>query len=73
MRVNSIDTIFGTHYWKVDTDKGPCEFAFKEPGKNVTWLSPTQIVIRDTIGNRYEIRSLASLDTHSQRQVNKIL
>ncbi len=71
--VNSIDTVFGMHYWKVETDKGPCEFVFKEPGKNVTQLSPTHIILRDTIGNRYEIPSITTLDAHSQRQINKIL
>jgi hypothetical protein len=71
-RVNSIETIFGTHYWSVDTDKGSCAFAFKEPGKNVTYLSPEHIVLRDAFGNRYEIRCIAELDGHSRRQVHKI-
>jgi hypothetical protein len=47
--------------------------AFKEPGKNVTQLNQEHIILRHTIGNRYEIRSLLDLDLHSQHQVNKIL
>jgi len=72
-RVASIETIFGSHYWKVETDKGSCEFAFKEPGKNVTYLNQDHLVLRDAIGNRYEIPSLSQLDANSRRQVNKIL
>lgn len=71
--IRSIATISGTHYWKVETDRGPREFAFKEPGANVTQLNDSHIILRDTIGNRYEIRSLSELDPHSQRQINKVL
>lgn len=72
-RVETIRTIFGTHYWKVQTDKGRREFAFKEPGKNVTHVPPSRIILRDTIGNRYEISDMSSLDPHSRRQVSKVL
>ena len=71
--VKSIETIFGSHYWKVATDKGNCEFAFKEPGKNVTRINQEHVILCDTIGNRFEIRSLSELDSHSRRQVNRIL
>ena len=53
--------------------KEPCAFTFKEPGKNVTYLHQEHIVLRDAIGNRYEIRSLSELDAHSRRQINKLL
>ena len=71
--VNSIATVFGMHYWKVETDKGPFLFAFKEPGKNVPRLNATHINLRNTIGNSYEIQSSTALDTHCKRQINTVL
>lgn len=64
---------FGTHYWTVETDRGVREFAFKEPGKNVTWLNDDHIVIRDTAGNRFEIESLESLNAASRAGILAIL
>ena len=49
-RVTDSQITFDTHYWTVETDRGSREFAFKEPGKNVTWLNDDHIVIRDTGG-----------------------
>ena len=71
--VESVDVRFGTRYWKVETDRGPRWFALREPGKNVTWLSDTRLVLRDTAGNRYEIRDLAALDAASRRWVMRSL
>lgn len=72
-RVKSITTIFGTHYWVVETDKGLREFAFKEPGKNVSMLGSDRFALTDTIGNRYEISCFPDLDCHSQRLIETIL
>ncbi len=72
-RVESIETLFGTHYWTVETATGKHEFAFKEPGKNVTSMPNGRLVLRDTIGNRYTIPSIEALDLHSRRQVRKII
>jgi hypothetical protein len=72
-RVEKISVQFGTRYWHVETDRGPRWFALREPGKNVTWLSPNQLVLRDTAGNRFEIRDLSALDARSQRKVRLAL
>ena len=64
---------FGTRYWKVETDRGPRWFALREPGKNVTWISATRVVLRDTAGNRFEIPDLEALDGRSRRWVARSL
>jgi len=72
-RVHEIDVRFGTRYWQGETDRGPRWFALREPGKNVTWVSATHVVLRDTAGNRFEIPDLLALDGRSQRWVARSL
>ncbi len=69
LRGRSIDVRFGTRYWEVDTDRGPRWFALREPGKNVTWLGDGHLVLRDTVGNRFEIPAVGALDRASQRRI----
>lgn len=68
-RVDAIDARFGTRYWWVTTDRGARWFALREPGKNVTWVSASHLVLRDTAGNRYEIPDLGTLDRRSRRRI----
>ena len=72
-RVHEVDVRFGTRYWRVETDRGPRWFALREPGKNVTWLAASHLVLRDTAGNRYEIADVSALDGASQRWVTRSL
>lgn len=72
-RVQRIDVRFGTRYWWVETDRGDRWFALREPGKNVTWIDASRLVLRDTAGNRYEITDLLRLDAVSQRLVSRSL
>lgn len=72
-RVERVEVRFGTRYWWVDTDRGPRWFALREPGKNVTWLSPEHVVLRDTAGNRYEVQDVGALDPSSQRRIRMSL
>ena len=51
------------------TDRGSRWFALREPGKNVLWITPTRLVLRDTAGNRFEIPDLTALDPRSRRRV----
>ena len=62
----------GHRYLKVETNRGFRYFNLKEPGKNVTWLSDDRLVIRDSMGNRYEI-SLSKLDEESRARLDKVL
>jgi hypothetical protein len=48
-------------------------FAVKSVNKDVTWITDDHILIRDTLGYRYEIASLSALDEHSQEEVDKVL
>lgn len=72
-RVEKIDVQFGTRYWTVETDRGPRWLALREPGKNVTWLSDRHLILRDTVGNRYEIPDVTALDRRSQRWIDQML
>ena len=74
--INSVDHSFVNHghrYLKVQTNRGFRYFNLKEPGKNVTWLSEDRLVIRDSMGNRYEVSSLAELDSESRERLNLVL
>jgi hypothetical protein len=73
IRVYRTHPSYGNRYWAVETDRGWRSFVMKDPGKNVVWLTHDRLVLRDTMGNRYEIASLASLDDKSQAEVNKVL
>lgn len=68
-RVRRIDVRFGTRYWETDTDRGPRWFALREPGKNVTWLDDGHLVLRDTVGNRFEVPDVGALDAASRRWI----
>jgi len=72
-RVFRTEAQFGNRYWDVATDCGPKKFLMKDPHSNVTWISTDRLVIRDTLGNRYEIESLNRLDARSRAEVEKIL
>jgi hypothetical protein len=69
LRVHRVEVRFGTRYWWATTDRGPRWFALREPGKNVSWITPTRLVLRDTAGNRFEIPDLAAMDPRSRRWV----
>ncbi len=64
----------GTRYWTVETDRGPRRFAMREPRKNLHWLTPRErCLIRDTMGNRYEIEALSALDAVSRVEVTRVM
>lgn len=72
-RILSIDLEFGTRYWVVDTDRGPRQFALREPGKNVQWLTDTSLVLRDVAGNRFEIPDTRELDPAGLRLLRRMI
>lgn len=63
----------GHRYLRVETDRGDRYFNLREPGKNITRLSDDHLVIRDSMGNRYEIESIASLDEDSRDNLERVL
>jgi len=64
---------FGNRYWAVETNLGWRSFVMKDPTKNASWLSQDRVIIRDTLGNRYEIESVSKLDVRSRAEVQKVL
>jgi len=64
---------FGNRYWAVETNLGWRSFVMKDPTKNALWLSRDRVIIRDTLGNRYEIESVSRLDPRSRAEVKKVL
>ncbi len=72
-RVDGIVAAFGNRYWDVRTDRGERRFVMKDPTKNVIRVRKDQLILRDTLGNRYEIESLAHLDTKSRYLVEQVI
>ena len=72
-RVISTAPHFGSRYFHVETNLGPRRFVLKDPNKNATWVTEDHLVIRDTLGNRYEINPFSGLDARSQAEVDKVL
>ena len=63
----------GYRYVKVRTNRGDRHFNLREPGKNVTWLTQDHLWLRDSMGNRYEVASLAALSEESRRHLKRVL
>lgn len=63
----------GTRYWEVATDHGPQQFVIRNPNRDVVWFGDDRLVLRDTIGNRYEIESLTALDPRSQAEIDRVI
>lgn len=63
----------GHRYLRVQTDRGDRYFNLREPGTNVTYLSDDHLVVRDSMGNRYEVSSLAALDEESRENLERVL
>ena len=72
-RVVSARPRFGNRYWEVETDRGYRRFAMRDPRKNITWITGEHLVIRDVLGNRYEINPFSELDPESQAQVEMVI
>ena len=72
-QVHKLEIHFATQYWQVSTDRGEREFALKEPGKHITWLTPDHIILRDTMGCRIEIPNLTTLDGPSRAKIQAML
>jgi len=64
---------FGSRYWDVETTRGRQKFLMKDPSKNVIWVTDDRMVIRDTVGNRYEIESYSALDAKSKVEIERVI
>jgi len=73
IKVLSTSASFGNRYWHVVTDRGNKRFLMKSPETNVTWLTDDRCILRDTLGNCYEIESMKLLDRASQVHADRVL
>lgn len=71
LSIVSAKTEFGATYWTVDTERGRKEFVTMSLQENAQWMGPTQLLLIDTDGNRYEIRDTTALDDASRRKLNE--
>ncbi len=72
-RVVSCKVILGNRYFDCETNLGRRLYLIKDPSRNITWLNPDHLLIRDVQGNRFEITSLKKLDAESSKQLALIL
>jgi hypothetical protein len=72
-RVVKTKAHFGNRYWHVETDRGDRKFLMKSPETDVTWITEDHCVLRDSLGNCYEIESFGSLDRASKLEADKVL
>ena len=56
----------------VETDRGSRTFNLKEPGKNLTTIGSDGLLIRDAMGNRYRLPSMAALSEESQAILDQV-
>ena len=64
---------FGVNYWKVETDKGKVNFAMKNNQDSIRNLSDDRYLLKDTVGNFFEIKNLSLLDSNSQKWVERMI
>ncbi len=70
--INSI-VRFGQRIVEVETDRGRRKFNIKDINHDVTWLDEDHLVIKDSFGNRFEIRSFSELDAMSKKLLEKTI
>ncbi|MFC1743148.1 DUF1854 domain-containing protein [Candidatus Riflebacteria bacterium] len=72
-RVINTKASFGNRYWQVETDRGERNFLMKSPETNAEWLNDDHVILRDSLGNHYEIESFSRLDPQSRQEAEKVL
>ena len=72
-RVIKTRAVFGVRYLHVETDRGERRFAFKDATRDVVWLDDDHVMLRDTMGCRYEINPFSGLDPVSLREAHRVL
>ena len=72
-RVLRTSANFGVRYWHVHTTLGERRFALRHASKNALWVTDDHLVLRDTMGCRYEIRPYSALDAASRAEVEKVI
>lgn len=68
-RIIDLKDEYGLRLWRVETDRGPREFA-TQSRHDVRAVSKERYIIRDVDGNRYEILDLTALDARSRSRLD---
>ncbi len=66
LRIVSLKPRYGLYYWVVETDMGRRDFAMKDPAGAISAAGSLAIILRDTMGNRYEMPNPERLDPKSR-------
>jgi len=72
-RVTRTSAEFGMRYLYVETDLGLRNFALKHASKNAVWITDDHLMLRDTLGCRYEINPFSALDDRSRAEIDKVI
>ena len=72
-KINSLKEKLGYSYWKVETDRGDCEFSMRDTYRNIARVGGGRLVITDVDGNRYHIEDVAKLDRKSYKRIELYL
>ena len=72
-RVIHTEAHFGNRYLHVETEQGARRFAMKDPARNAIWVTDDRLIVRDSLGNRFEVPSFSALDPASQAELMKII
>ena len=73
LRVRRADPRFGNRYWWVDTDRGPAHFLMGSPETHVIRPAPDRLIVKDVMGNCYEIYPVSGLDADSLAEMDKVI
>ena len=73
VRIRRTDPHFGNRYWWVDTDRGPAHFLMGSPETHVIRPEPDRMIVKDVMGNCYEIWPVSGLDAHSLAEMDKVI
>ncbi len=72
-KINKAEVYLGNRYIHAETESGERCFIVKNPFVSIRNIDPDGLLFRDTIGNMYYIDSMAAIDNHSRKQLNRIL
>jgi hypothetical protein len=72
-RIDQIVEESGLWIWNLQTDRGPLRLIMQNLHEYIIAPSPTRLIITDMDGRRCEISDIHTLDSHSRKELNKIL
>lgn len=71
--IRFIPNVSARRMFELDTDRGRRKVFIRDPNRDVIRFGEDSLLLRDTLGNRYEIRSVGALDRISREEVQRLL